>query len=115
MAARPLEPHQAKAVEAFFLGDADLFQGFLSACCEQFPNDIAQGDKACAAADWPALRVTAHNLKSILLTLGYPDLHGQARALEQSCVASDAAQSPLLWASIRTQLQDISNTLRSGQ
>ena len=55
-----------------------LFDAFFATCIVQLPIDLAQGDAACLAADWPALRRTAHNLKSVLLMLGYPQLSEDA-------------------------------------
>ena len=112
MTASKPEPHHAKAIEDYFLGDAQLFYGFLEACFQQLPSDIAQGDKALAASDLPALRVEAHNLKSVLQTLGYAALHVRARTLEQSCVAGDYALSASLWAQLRNELLQLSATIR---
>lgn len=101
------ESKRAEAIQTYFLGDSVLYHEFLRSCCQQFPADIVQGDAACAARDWSALRVMAHNLKSILLTLGYPELHTLARTLEQSCIAGDGPQSAALWETVRSGLPRI--------
>jgi HPt (histidine-containing phosphotransfer) domain-containing protein len=109
------KPDHAKAIQEFFLGDATLFYSFLEVCCLQFPADMATGDQACTSSNWVQLRMQAHNLKSILQTLGYPELHAQARALELSCIANDADQSPKIWAAVRSGLCDILTSTRPSE
>lgn len=84
---------RAHAVRTYFEGNQDLFDAYRSACMEQFPQDLQAGDAAAAAADLPALRRVAHSLKSVLLTLGYPTLSMQSRALEDTAHAGDLASA----------------------
>lgn len=104
MAESAPESNRAKAIKDYFLGDSVLYDSFLMACCQQFPKDIVDGDSAREATNWAALRLIAHNLKGTLITLGYPDQHAVAKALEQSCVAGDAAQCVALWETLRSGL-----------
>lgn len=85
--AEGLAPHELAAIESFFDGDRQFYENFRDSCVKQFVNDISDGDMACRAGDAPALRRTAHSLKSVLKTLGYADHSVCAKALE------DAAQS----------------------
>lgn len=89
---------QQHALQLFFGGDADLFHAFRQACAAQFPQDLAQGHAACAAADWPAVRRTAHNLKSVLLTLGYPALSREAEECEEFSRLAQAEAAVSSWA-----------------
>ncbi|HEX5806456.1 MAG TPA: response regulator [Macromonas sp.] len=78
-----LRPHERLAIETHFDGDAAFYTSFKASCCAQFKNDVQMGDAACVSVDAQGLRRVAHNLKSILLTLGYADHSLCARALEQ--------------------------------
>jgi HPt (histidine-containing phosphotransfer) domain-containing protein len=77
IASSPAHPHQS-AVDLYFGGDRDLFDVYLTACRHQFIADLQEGSQACSASDWARLRRTAHNLKSVLMTLGHPDLSAYA-------------------------------------
>lgn len=85
------------AVDVYFGGDQALFDEFLQACTHQFPVDLAQGHAACQAADWAALRRTAHNLKSVLLTLGYEGLSVQAAQCETFSQQGHPALAEVAW------------------
>lgn len=91
-------PDQQHALLRYFGGDEGLFTAFGEACIAQFPQDLAQGQAACTAADWPALRRTAHNLKSVLLTLGYPALSQEAEACEEFSQLQHADSATNSWA-----------------
>lgn len=65
-----LSAAEQQAVERFFGGDAALFLAYRASCLGQFANDVAEGDRALAQADTPALARLAHSLKSVLVTLG---------------------------------------------
>ena len=63
---------EAQAIASRFAGEEFLFKAYRASCLQQFPADIRQGDAACTAQDWPALRRLAHSLATVLLTLGHP-------------------------------------------
>jgi HPt (histidine-containing phosphotransfer) domain-containing protein len=88
------------AVVTYFGGDQALFDEFLSACKAQFPNDLAMGTAASQAGNWPALRRNAHNLKSVLLTLGYSALSEQAAACEALSAQGNAALAQPSWSDL---------------
>lgn len=100
---------RAAAVHTHFGGDAELFDTYLASCRQQFPADCRTGDRALAAADWPALRRLAHSLKTVLLTLGEPAAGAQAATLEAACARSDTAAATELWPALRAQLQQLSS------
>lgn len=101
------EGDQAHAIQEYFEGNQALFDAYRDACIGQFPQDIREGDAACAAADMQALRRVAHSLKSVLLTLGYPTLSAQARALEDRAHAHASADALPLWAALRAALDRV--------
>ncbi len=103
--ASSLSAAQREAVSTFFQGDTALFQAFLASCLQHLPDDIQAGDKALAAKDWAGLRIQVHNLKSVLLTIGHPDLSQQARALEALCQGTDAQAIALGWGQLRHALK----------
>nr|WP_315431276.1 response regulator [uncultured Albidiferax sp.] len=88
----PADPALANAIDQYFAGDVELFQLYRDSCLVQLPHDITTGDQASQGGDLPALRRVAHSLKTVLLTLGAPQLSAQARELEQVC--HNAAPSP---------------------
>ena len=92
--------NQQAAVAHYFGGDQALFDAFLRVCQAQFPADLAQGRAACQAADWQALRRTAHNLKSVLLTLGYEKLSQSAQQCEAFCQQGHPALTEACWAEL---------------
>ncbi len=71
-------------IESHFAGQTALFLAYRAGSLQQFPKDIEQGDKALATMDVQGLRRVAHNLKGVLMTLGYPALAGSAKALEDA-------------------------------
>ena len=75
---------EAQAIATHFAGDEFLFKAYRASCLQQFPADIRQGDAACTAQDWPALRRLAHSLATVLLTLGHPSQSVRARQLENA-------------------------------
>ena len=75
---------EAQAIATHFAGDEFLFKAYRASCLQQFPADIRQGDAACTAQDWPALRRLAHSLATVLLTLGHPAQSVRARQLENA-------------------------------
>lgn len=95
---------KAHAVKEYFDGNQELFDAYHEACMDQFQIDMHEGDKACIASDLPTLRLITHSLKSVLLTLGYPVLASQARALEDACHAGTAASAQGQWRALRDAL-----------
>ena len=103
----PVDLALANAIDQYFAGDAELFQLYRDSCLLQLPYDIATGDQASEGGDLPALRRVAHSLKTVLLTLGAPQLSAQARDLEQLChSAAPGPASPAHsgWLTLRTAL-----------
>lgn len=107
--AEHVEPHPEPVVEphvaAFFGGDIDLYTAYRDACLAEIPNDIRHADTSAGNADWPALRLVAHNLSSVLAALGKHHLSSLAKALELASQAGDAAVAQANWSALRTPLQ----------
>jgi HPt (histidine-containing phosphotransfer) domain-containing protein len=76
------ETPAADAIDTFFGGNTALYQAFLARCKAQFPKDLAKGRDAVQRGDAQSLRHLAHSLKSVLMTLGYPQSAALARTLE---------------------------------
>ncbi len=95
---------QADAIATHFAGDTLLFQAYRSSCVRQFPADVRQGDAACAAKDWHALRRLAHSLGTVLLTLGYPAQSATARQLEEAAAQANADACLAQWPAIKAFL-----------
>ena len=98
---------EAHAIATHFAGDTFLFKAYRASCVQQFPHDVKQGDAACAAQDWPALRRLAHSLATVLLTLGYPAESAHARQLENEATQSMAAQCVEHWLLLRAFLMQL--------
>lgn len=99
-------------VSQHFGGDRVLYESFRIGCLERFADDIAQGNAAFDAADWPALRRVAHGLKVVLELIGEPALATRARSLEvaaAACAPGDTA--PEGWPGLARGLAD----LRAGR
>jgi HPt (histidine-containing phosphotransfer) domain-containing protein len=73
----------ADVVTKYFGGDAKFFSEYQASCAEQFPIDLHAGQTASAAADTQTLMRTTHNLKSILLMLGFTSISEEAATCEQ--------------------------------
>ena len=101
-AVAPSECGGLDPVVEFFGGNSALYDAYRSACMAQFPRDIAAGDCAAAAEDAPALRLVAHNLKSVLAMLGESAAAEQARSVEEA--AASASQPPMQrhWPQLRS-------------
>lgn len=80
--APPLRVPIANVVSKYFGGDADFFATYQAACVSQFPIDLQTGAAASAALDTDGLMRTAHNLRSILLSLGFTSLSEEAATCE---------------------------------
>jgi CheY-like chemotaxis protein len=100
---------EQRAIDAYFGGNATLFLAFRQSCLTQFGRDMADGDAALAGHDMAALRRVAHSLKSVLLTLGHPDLSELARQAEHDAEAGgpDAARS---WRDLRAGLAGLNSS-----
>lgn len=98
-----LESH----VQAYFDGDVELYQAYREAVMTQLPNDIVHGDEACTQTDWKGLRLVAHSLKSVLTTLGHPDLAEWAKGVENASHANDAGAATSGWHALRSRLQSL--------
>lgn len=92
---------EAEAIATHFAGDEFLFKAYRASCLQQFPADVQQGDAACAAQDWPALRRLAHSLATVLLTLGHPTQSVRARQLENAAAQLAADQCLDHWGKLR--------------
>jgi HPt (histidine-containing phosphotransfer) domain-containing protein len=84
-------------VEKYFGGDAEFFSDYQASCTDQFPIDLQDGQAACAASDAEALMRTAHNLKSILLTLGFTSISQEAATCEQCSQSGDVQLAHASW------------------
>lgn len=79
-----LNPTEREVVATLFGGNESLFIAYRNASLEQFPRDVAQGERALHSHDVAGLRRVAHNLKSVLKTLGHDDLSQTAKDLEDA-------------------------------
>jgi CheY-like chemotaxis protein len=109
-ASNPQAQAIATAIATHFAGNAALFHAYKARCLPQFVRDIAAGDTALTQQDWPALQRLAHSLRTVLLTLGYNPASQTAKQLENAAQAHDSAASGALWQTLRTHLQNFSNT-----
>lgn len=91
-------------VATHFEGDRALYDAYREACLLQFDADILEGDRAVGRADWPSLERLAHNLKTVLLTLGHADAAQMARSLEGDARTAQAERGQRGWAALREAL-----------
>jgi len=103
----PQEEAMAAHVHAYFDGDIELYTAYREAVMTQLPSDILHGDEACASADWKGLRLVAHSLKSVLTTLGHPDLAEWAKGVENASHAQEAEPALAGWQALRGQLHSL--------
>ena len=103
----PSPAGEQAAVARFFEGDRALFEAYRDSCRAQFPADVAQGDLACASADWPAVRRLAHSLKTVLGSLGGADLATGFAALEASAKRAEADAVRRQWQVLRSFLRQL--------
>jgi CheY-like chemotaxis protein len=92
------------AIDGGFGGDAALYAAFREQALQQFGADALEGDRALAAADWPALRRLVHSLKGVLALLGHTAQADHARALEAAAERGDAAACASGWPRLRADL-----------
>lgn len=95
---------EAQAIATHFAGDEFLFKAYRASCLQQFAADVRQGDSACAAQDWAALRRLAHSLGTVLLTLGHSEQSLLARQLESAATQPVADQCAVRWHKLRSFL-----------
>ena len=100
-------PEIAAAIAHHFGGNRALYLAFRAGCLQQFQADMAEGDRACDAADAQALRRLAHSLKSVLLTLGHEPASLLARRLEDRAAGADWDAARPGWAALRAALNDL--------
>jgi CheY-like chemotaxis protein len=99
-----LDAHRAAAIAELFGGDRPLYDRYREACQLQFPIDIAQGDAGLERSDLAQIRRLAHNLRSVLRTLGEADAADRADRLEAAAVSADLAKARAAWRGLRTEL-----------
>lgn len=98
----------ADAVATYFAGDGALHARFVAQSRPRFASDIASGDAACRLGDAAALRRLAHNLKSVLAMIGWPDLSATAAALEARLKsAMPAGELGTAWRPLRDGLEPL--------
>jgi len=91
-------------VDEFFGGNRTLYNAYRSACLAQFPKDLDEGDIAVRAGDTQALRRVAHNLKSVLKTLGNEPAALVARQTENAAEKDEIAHMKQNWLLLRKLL-----------
>ncbi len=99
-----LADHEALAVVTHFANNRRLFDAYRERCFVQFVRDGEEGDRAAAAADLAALRRLAHNLRTVLLTLGRSEGHEVATRLEEAACAEDVPAAVAGWKALRGHL-----------
>ncbi len=111
MAPPSASPDEATLIAANFNGDAQLYHAFREVCLQQFVLDAAAGDAACVHRDWSALRRVAHNLKTVLRSLGHLDLGDLAAAIEHDAEApAGAIAAAGHWQSLSVRLLQLAGT-----
>lgn len=98
-----LQAARQQAIDTFFGGDAPLFDAFAQACRLQFAQDVEMADAAVEANDLATLRRVVHSLKTVLLTLGHPDLSALA-ARAEAAAADLVPEAVSLWHQLRADL-----------
>lgn len=93
-----------QAIDQFFVGDAGLYASFRTSALRQFANDVRQADRARECTDPEAFRRVVHSLKSVLLTLGHPDLSALAASLENTAASGELATVEPRWLQLRGAL-----------
>ena len=97
-------PAPAGVVESYFGGNERIYLGYREACEQQFPADVAEGDRAVAAQDPQAMRRLAHTLKSVLQALGHTQAADMARAIDIACVKNEWPGVLQQWPVLRATL-----------
>jgi HPt (histidine-containing phosphotransfer) domain-containing protein len=94
-------------VAKYFGGDAEFFLRYQASCTSQFPLDLSDGQAACSVSDTETLMRTAHNLKSILLTLGFASISQEAAACERCSEGGDVQRAQASWTRLAHMLRFI--------
>lgn len=104
-----LTPQEQAIVADQFAGMESLFVAYRQAALQQLPKDLAQGDAALASGDTAGLRRVAHNLKSVMRTLGHESPAALALALEDAAERGDAVEALARgWAALRQPVARLS-------
>lgn len=105
-AAKPADTQaQATAVEEFFGGDAALFATYCANFMRHLPATLAAADSAWQQQDLTALGRSAHNLKTVLRTLGDPAGAELALRTEQAAASGNVSALHPHWTALREALQ----------
>ncbi|MFG6446735.1 response regulator [Roseateles sp. BYS180W] len=75
------------AIDQHFGGNRSLYERFRASCVRQFPLDAQALREALAQCQATELRQRAHSLKSVVNSLGHPELGAYFRALEDGACA----------------------------
>jgi HPt (histidine-containing phosphotransfer) domain-containing protein len=97
-------PELAAAIDANFEGDASMYAAFEESCAAQFALDAVAGQAACARGDLAALRALTHDLKSVLVMLGYVHPSELAAQIERHAEAGDQASADVTWRALHSAL-----------
>lgn len=98
-------PDWQDPVSEFFGGNCELFEAYRQACLAQFPQDLLDGDVADRALDAAALRLVAHNLKSVLTMLGEARAAQWARDTEERAANQQTEPMHAAWLLVRSHIQ----------
>jgi CheY-like chemotaxis protein/HPt (histidine-containing phosphotransfer) domain-containing protein len=100
---RPPAP-AGDVVRRHFGGNAVLFAAYREASVQQFPADIAEGERFCARGDLRGLHRLGHSLKTVLRLLG--DAAGAEAAARLEHAARDGERSAQeRWQALRDGLR----------
>jgi HPt (histidine-containing phosphotransfer) domain-containing protein len=91
-------------IDLYFDGDRGLYEEYKALCREQFKLDATEGDRACDRGDTEALRRLAHSLKTVLRSLGKPELSELAFAVEDASAGRDMGAALVAWQTLRRGL-----------
>ena len=97
-------------LDTYFGGNESVYRAYRAACEQQFPHDVAEGDKAFAAHDMQAMRRLGHTLKSVSQSLGHVQAADAARAVDSACLNNDWAAVSQQWPSLRAALRALIET-----
>lgn len=104
--ALPGSSEEADPVMSAFGGNRLLYEAFRESCRQQFPIDVEQGARFSREGDLAGLQRLAHNLKSVLQTLGFREAAALARELELCAEVRDGAPALALWDRLSAALRE---------
>ena len=87
----------ANVIDKYFGGDSVFFETFQAACASQLTLDLQRGQAASSELDTDALMRTAHNLKSVLLMLGFASISQEATICEQYSLGGQVQLAQASW------------------